>query len=189
MGCGTDEITTWNTINYPGDDVYINLTISSDQINKAGLTQFELKSNRQGIRPDGNEYIKFYSGDSPDNQPKLEVIYYVDTVNIAGTDWYYRNTTNNKATIILFGGHATTTSVYVNSIDNLEEKTEEKIEFIDGLIEGGFDVLAIKGNCILHGEDHAYYDGDETWMKDAAMWLRGQGYERVFLFDLSIRRI
>jgi hypothetical protein len=75
-GCGDSTTTTWDTANYPGDDVYIDVTIPKSQINKAGRTQFELKSRREGIRPDGNEYVLFYSGDSAGNEPKLEVTYY-----------------------------------------------------------------------------------------------------------------
>lgn len=105
-GCGESEVNAWNTVNYPGDGVYINLTISPDQINKVGRTQFELKSSREGYVPSRGalESIYFYSGDSTGNGPKLEVAYYVDVVNINGTNWYYRNVSSDKAVIVLFGG-------------------------------------------------------------------------------------
>jgi len=185
-GSGTTQITSWSTINYPGDDVYISLWISPDQINKVGRTQFELKSNREGIEPTGLEYVFFYSGDSAGNEPKLEVTYYIDVVNINGRNWYYRNVSNDKAVIVLFGGYASSSSVRIRSIDWLgyppndpPEKTKPKIEFLNDLLANGFSVLTNKDHGI-------YYDGDENWVKDAAMWLiSNRSYDHVFLFGFS----
>lgn len=178
---GTTEITTWNTANYPGDDVYIDLTISPDQINKVGRTQFKLNSNREGIRPDGYEFVRFYSGDSPDNEPRLEVTYYIDTEPINGKNWYYRNVSGDNAVIILFGGYTYDPYdfVKIKCIDDSDEKTKEKIEFIDGLVANGFSVLSNKDNPVT-------YKGEYNWLKDAVLWLRNdEMYKNIYLFGFS----
>lgn len=53
--CGTTEVATWSSSEYPGDDVYVNITIPTDQISVTGRTQFELKSDREGIEPSSRE--------------------------------------------------------------------------------------------------------------------------------------
>jgi len=72
-GRGTAQGGSWNTANYPGDDQWITISLStgSSFINKAGKTQFELKSSREGTTPSGWEYVRFYTA------AKLEVTYYV----------------------------------------------------------------------------------------------------------------
>lgn len=81
---GNLTVATWNTTNYPGDDIFINLTVTPEQINKFGPAQFRLVSNRdeQNIQPQSSEYISFYAGDSWENEPRLEVTYYVNIVEI-----------------------------------------------------------------------------------------------------------
>jgi hypothetical protein len=75
-GKGTTILATWNTANYPGSGQYITFSLSTGQVNRAGRTQFELKSNRDSsISPPGNEYISFYSGETT-GKPYLEVTWY-----------------------------------------------------------------------------------------------------------------
>ena len=71
-GRGTTIVATWTTANYPGNDRYIDLSIPSGQVNVAGRTQFELKSNLEGTSPTVDEEVVFYSGDST-GKPYLEV--------------------------------------------------------------------------------------------------------------------
>lgn len=155
--CGTTEITTWNITDYPGDNVYINFTISTDQINKWGRTQFELKSSREGTVPTGWEYVEFWSGDSSsDYVPKLAVTWHLRTENISGTDWYYLEAGNDKAAIVLFGGHAINWSdpgmgdtALVNYLYGYEEFSDKKDKFIEDLHASGFDVLTYKSGGLL----------------------------------------
>ena len=73
-GCGTTVLATWNTVNYPGNNQYIEFTIPTGQVNRAGRTQFELKSNREGTQPTNYEEVIFYSGDTI-GKPYLQVTY------------------------------------------------------------------------------------------------------------------
>lgn len=78
-GCGTDFLTQWDSTNYV-DETYVNFDISTEQINKAGRTQFEIISNREldDTTPTGEEYVDFHSADSTGNEPKLVVTYTVE---------------------------------------------------------------------------------------------------------------
>lgn len=189
---GNLPITTWNTANYSGDHIYVNLPISSDQINKVGKTQFRLVSNRdeENIEPDDREYIMFYSGNSTGNEPKLEVTYYVDTITLNGVTWFYRNVGSNKIAIVLFGAlvGGGWSSLYIRSIECSDqygvEKTVDKILFLDGLIQNGFSILTAK-NDQSNPPYYTYYDENSMWMQDAVLWLKNQGYGHVFLFGHS----
>ena len=78
-GCGSVSILAeWHTSNWQAD-TYVNFSIPTTQINKTGLTQFEIVSNkdRLGNSPVGNEYGRFYSGNSEGNEPKLYVSTYI----------------------------------------------------------------------------------------------------------------
>ncbi|MDH5770341.1 MAG: hypothetical protein OEZ25_03530 [Candidatus Bathyarchaeota archaeon] len=182
---GNLTITTWNTANYPGDHIYVNLPISSDQINKVGRTQFRLVSNRdeENIEPDDREHIMFYSGNSTGNEPKLEVTYYLNIVNINGMNWYYRNISCDKVVIILFGGYTWYTNfVCINCIDHIgwpvTTKSKSQIEFAEGLIENGFSVLTNK-------DDPAIYQADSRWVENAVTWLRNNTYKYIHIFGFS----
>jgi len=99
-------------------------------------------------------------------------------VDIGGTLWHYRNATNNKVVIPLFGGHPSGGTVWINEIYAADEYSKYKLYFIASLIESGFDILTVK-------TDHKSYTGTETWVKDAATWLRQHNYGHVFLFGFS----
>jgi hypothetical protein len=197
---GTLELARWDTQNYPGDGVYINITVPGIQINKVNKTQFELKSDREGIAPMlyTLESIQLYTGDSAGNEPKMEVLYYVDNPVIKGTTWFWRNITGNKAAIVLFGAVASSTYLHVRSIDLLNprypyppEKTSEKICFLDALIGNGFAVLTPKNNTNKNyelgggGFYYTEYNESSLWLEDATLWIMNQGYSSVFLFGFS----
>jgi hypothetical protein len=182
---GNLTITAWNTANYPGDGYYVNLPISSDQINKVGRTQLRLMSDRdeENTTPHGLEYIMFYSGNSTGNEPKLEVTYYLNIVSINGMNWYYRNASCDKVVIILFGGYTWYTNfVCINCIDHIgwpvTTKSKSQIEFAEGLIENGFSVLTNK-------DDPAIYQADSRWVENAVTWLRNNTYKYIHIFGFS----
>ena len=116
--CGTTEVATWPSSQYSGNEIYVNITIPTDQINTTGRTQFELKSDREGTPPSGDEYIIFCSGEWSGEEPRLEVTWLPHTEPIHGQWWYYWNSTaNKKAAIVLFGGLAVSSnSVQVCSL-------------------------------------------------------------------------
>ena len=184
---GTLELARWDTQNYPGEGVYVNITVPGIQINKVSKTQFELKSDREGTSPMlyTLESVQFYSGDSTGNEPKLEVAYYLDQQNINGINWYYRNASRHDVVIVLFGGYTyfPYDFIKINCIDHIgwptTEKTKEKIEFIDYLISSGFSVVTNKDDLVT-------YMAESSWVKDATMWLvENQSYNRVFVFGFS----
>lgn len=185
-GCGKTQIAAWDAASYPGDDVYVNITIPPDQIDKVDSTEFELKSSQEGSCPSGPEYIQFYSGNSAAKEPKLEVSYSLDTMTIGGETWFYRNVSSNKIAIVLFGAwvYYDHVSILVRSIDVLgespPEKTLEKIQFLDGLIDSGFSVLTPRNDQTY--PSYTMYDQGSTWIYDAVM---NQSYRHVFLFGFS----
>jgi hypothetical protein len=71
----TADLGTWNTASYPGSNAYIEFGIPAGQINRAGRTQFMLRTDREGTSPTGDEYISLWSGNSPGNEPVLEITY------------------------------------------------------------------------------------------------------------------
>ena len=196
-GTGKVKVATWNTVNYPGDGVYINLTIPSNQINKIGSTQFELNSSRDGTnapQPNNDEGVNFHSGNSTGNEPKLEICYSLDTIAVGTSNpvtWFYRNASTSKAVVVLFGAEAYATEVRVRSIDWLgqppndpPEKEFGKIQFLDALIENGFSVFTPS-----HDSGHTHvtsYQNVSTWVQDLTMWLMyNQSYTQVYLFGMS----
>ena len=200
-GSGTTEITEWDTANYPGDHVYINLTILPDQVNKVGRTQFKLNSSREGQVPPGPspafEYVSFYSGDSTDNEPKLEITWLPRTNYIDGQYWYYWNSTaNEKAAIVLFGGYVPpgeinavrVCSLFYRDLFIQDPWPYYKERFVRDLHSNGFDVLSPK-NDSGHVRETTYYSGDyswtQDWVKNASMWLVEKGYQYIFLFGFS----
>lgn len=87
MGCGTVELARFNTVDFPETPpyTYINLTIPPAQINKQGLTQFELKSDIEDVDPTGTSsqraVVRFWSLDadqSPDVQNPPEPLLIVE---------------------------------------------------------------------------------------------------------------
>ena len=83
--CGTNSegiiLATANAVkNY-----WFNISIGTSYISKTEKTQFELRSSREGTTPTGDEYIRFYCGDSADDvyKPKLEVSYNAPPTNDA----------------------------------------------------------------------------------------------------------
>lgn len=196
----------WNTANYPANGVYINLTIPYNQINKTGSTQFELNSSRDGINPPQSnsfEYVTFYSGDSTGNEPKLQVSYNLDTITIGTTNpvtWFYRNASNSRAVIVLFGGVPYSTYVDIRSIDLLNagyydgyipEKESGKIQFLDALVANGFSVYTPSNDSNSHSyvyNDwcHNRYYNTSTWVQDLATYLaNNRTYNQVYLFGMS----
>ena len=200
---GNLTVATWNTTDYPGNDIFINLTVTPEQISKFYATQFRLVSNRdeQNIQPQSSEYISFYAGDSGGNEPRLEVTYYVNIVGIWGTIkqggpqnevlWHYRNASSNRAVIVLFGGEAYKKHVAIQGIDSPRflggEKSKEKGEFLYGLIEERFSILTLEYDDDWPSPQYAVrYEPGATWIENAAVWLlSNQSYENVFLFGFS----
>ena len=194
--CGTTEVATWSSFEYPGYEIYVNFTIPTDQINVMGRTQFELKSDREGIQPSGLEYVVFCGGYYPaEDQPKLEITWLLPTIyidgkmHIDGQWWYYWNsTTNEKAAIVLFGGeivppYGASDAVRVGSLF-IQDEDGYKEQFVLDLHSNGFDVLSPKNDT--QNLEKSYYNGTQDWVKDAAMWLKlNQSYEYVFLFGFS----
>jgi hypothetical protein len=196
-GTGKVKVATWGTSNYPANGIYINLTIPSNQINKTGRTQFELNSSRDGINaPQNNsvEDVAFYSGNSTGNEPKLEVSYNLDTITIGTSNpvtWFYRNASNSRAVIVLFGGDSlSSTSVYIRSIDFLDgpifpEKEFGKVQFLDALVNNGFSIYTPSNDSTLDGY-HTLYQNTSTWVQDLATYLmNNQTYKQVYLFGMS----
>ena len=187
-GTGTVMAATWDTANYPGNGVYINLTIPSNQINKIGSTQFELKSSRDGTNPpqaNYDEVVYFYSGLSSGNEPELEVSYCLDTVTVNGETWLYRNASASSVTIVFFGGmFLTNTSIWIRSIDFTGEKELGKIMFLDVLVANGFSIYTPANSAGYSYE--SYYQNDSTWIRDLTVWLMDtQDYSHVYLFGFS----
>jgi hypothetical protein len=161
-----------------------------------GRTQFELKSDREGIQPSGLEYVVFCGGYYPaEDQPKLEITWLLPTIyidgkmHIDGQWWYYWNsTTNEKAAIVLFGGeivppYDASDAVRVGSLF-IQDEDGYKEQFVLDLHSNGFDVLSPKNDT--QNLEKSYYNGTQDWVKDAAMWLKlNQSYEYVFLFGFS----
>jgi hypothetical protein len=182
-GAGRVKIAEWDTTNYV-NFTYINLTIPANQINKCNSTEFELNSSRDGISPPQSgksECVAFYSGDSQDNEPKLEVSYCLDTVTVQGETWFYRNVSTAKVAIVIFGGP--TGGPY--SIDYTDEKEQGKIAFLDAIIQNGSSVFTPS-----HDPSHlewSYYDENSTWVQDLTTWLvDNQSYRKVDLFGFSM---
>ncbi len=193
-GNGTLEVARWRTQNYPGDNVYVNITVPSGQIHKVNRTQFELKSDREGTTPMlyTLESLQFYTGDSTGNEPKLEVTYYLDSPVINGTTWFWRSASSNKAAIVLFGAVPYTEYLYVRSIDvknaSPPEKSIEKIRFLDALTESGFAVLTPKNNTEVNlggGLYYTNYTASSLWVENGVSWIMNQGYSQVLLFGFS----
>ncbi|MGQ9565319.1 MAG: hypothetical protein ACUVT5_02075 [Candidatus Bathyarchaeales archaeon] len=108
--CGTVQVANWFSTLYPGDNIYVNITVPIEQINKLGRTQFELKSNREGIQPcgpDKAEYVMFYSGEFSGSEPRLEITWLPNNFRHVNQHWYYLNSTGrDKLAVVLFGGWA-----------------------------------------------------------------------------------
>lgn len=182
-GAGRVKIAEWDTTNYV-NFTYINLTIPANQINKCNSTEFELNSSRDGIsppQPDRMEYVTFYSGDSPDNPPILEVSYCLDTVTILGETWFYRNVSTAKVTLVFFGGSS---SGSVRSIDHPGEKERGKVSFLDAIIQNGSSVFTPSHDASQ--ELWSDYCESSTWVQDMAIWLYYQSYRTICLFGFSM---
>jgi hypothetical protein len=177
---GKVRLATWNTSNYPGPNVYVNFTIPSNQINKAGKTQFELNSSNDGTSVPWFGYpetVEFYSGNSTGKEPKLEVSYNLDTVNLNGVSWAYRNVSMSKAIIVLFGGWSADTYVTVSCIDDPLNKGFGKMSFLDALVQNGFSVFTIQSNIL--------YTNTSTWVQDLTLWLTSQTYSNIYILGNS----
>lgn len=182
-GAGRVKIAEWNTANYE-NFTYINFTIPANQINKCDSTEFELNSSRDGIsppQPDRMEYVTFYSGDSPDNPPILEVSYCLDTVTILGETWFYRNVSTAKVTLVFFGGSSFGS---VRSIDHPGEKERGKVSFLDAIIQNGSSVFTPSHDASQ--ELWSDYCESSTWVQDMAIWLYYQSYRTICLFGFSM---
>jgi len=197
-GTGKVKVATWNTVNYPGDGVYINLTIPSNQINKTGSTQFELNSSRDGTndpQPNYDEAVNFYSGNSTGNEPKLEVSYCLDMVPINGETWFYRGVSTAKVVIVFFGAKYDTqndTFEWIRSIDLLDspqgpEKYLDKIMFLDALVANGFSVYTPSHDSDPSDDAyHSAYGSNSPWVQDLTMYLMyNRTYTQVYLFGFS----
>jgi hypothetical protein len=192
-GTGMVQVAAWNTANYQ-NDVYVNLTIPPNQVNKVDSTEFELKSSREGTPPQGNEFVQFYRDNSTGSGPELEVSYCLDTVTINGETWFYRNASTSKVAIVLFGGLCSSAFLYIRSIDLLTdsiyppagpEKYLDKIMFLDALVQNGFSVFTPSNSS---GTDayHSIYENDSTWVQDLAVWLvNSENYQYLYLFGFS----
>jgi len=185
--CGTAEVASWTSSSYPGNNVYINITIPTDQINIKGRTQFELKSDREGTTPGNSEYpeyVIFYGAEFAGSEPQLEVIWLPNTEYVQGVYWYYWSHSSNKAAILLYGGLAWTWKVRVLSIF-LQDENGTKEEVIHDLYLNGFDVLSPKKHRDAE-YDYVDYTKDSDWVYNATMWLLNEkGYDYVFLFGFS----
>jgi hypothetical protein len=195
-GTGNVCVATWNTNGYPGDGVYINFTIPSNQINKIGSTQFELNSSRDGIdAPLLNypELVEFWPSNSAENGPELEVSYCLDTVTINQETWFYRNVSSSRVVVVFFGADLLDrTYVYIRSIDYTgpvggAEKYLDKIMFLDALVQNGFSKYTPSNNSLgwnLYLQ--SYYANDSTWVQDLVTWLASpQNYQHIYLFGFS----
>jgi len=89
-------------------------------------------------------------------------------VNINEKNWYIRNATNDKAFIFLDGGSAPSGDgwVYILSFDDPDVHKNQKLPFINEVTQKGFD-------CLIN-KDGWYYDGSQTYVKDAAIWLKNR---------------
>jgi len=77
-GSGTSQVGNWNTTDYPGNNVFINITLTTTSVNRLGRTQYELRSNRDvdETAPTGDEYIKIWVTEKGlDQEPRLVVVY------------------------------------------------------------------------------------------------------------------
>jgi hypothetical protein len=190
--CGTAEVASWPYSSYPGDNVYINITIPSGQINTEGRTQFELKSDREGTAPSNSEYpeyVIFYGAEFAGSEPQLEIAWLPNIEYVQGTYWYYWKHSSNKAAIMLFGGEAYLypPKVRIRSIF-LQDGDGAKERVINDLYSNGFDVLSPKRDARLppEEEDYVEYTKDSDWIYNLIMWLLTEKvYDYVFLFGFS----
>jgi hypothetical protein len=193
-GTGRVKVSTWNTANYV-KDIYVNLTIPANQINKVNETEFELNSSREGTppQPNTNEFIYFYSGDTQGKEPKLQVTYSIDQATVNNETWFFRNVSTNKAAIVLFGAARTFTYMWVRSIDNwgepwgaIPEKELGKIMFLDALVANGISVWTPDHDNSSYSAYHlSKYDGTSTWVRDLTLQLANQGYSQISIFGMS----
>jgi hypothetical protein len=186
--CSCTEIATLASSNCAGAEIYENITISPTQVNKVGRTQFELRSDREGYPPQSREYVVFYSGDSYEKEPILEITWLPYKVKSGGFEWYYWNSsTNTNAIIILFGGWGLAWSFIVSEplyASQHDQCRERYIEFIEGLLVNGFNVLT-PAQPLWYGTGFQYQEIYNASIHNAAGWLRDQGCENVFLFGHS----
>jgi hypothetical protein len=185
-GCGTDEVASWSSTNYPGDNTYINITIPPDQINKMGRTQFELKSEREGTAPSGPEYVRFYASYISESEPVLEISWLPQTEYVNGVYWYYWHHSSDKAAILLFGGQPAVDRVFIRSIF-LQDENGKKEKLVNDLYTDGFDVLSPKRDTTLplRYNDSVVYTTDSDIIYNATVLLLNQGYHHIFLFGYS----
>jgi hypothetical protein len=177
-GCGSVEAATWPSSSYPGANTYVNVSVPAGQVNKAGRTQFELESDREGYAPQmgSPEYVSFYSADSTGNEPILEVTWLPHTVYEGGQWWYYWNSTNSrKLAIVLFGGSTNGFRAWVKSL--YDQWTWDQEYFILQLCQNGFDV--INNNNTM--EYNMTYN---SWIYDAAVSMVDR-YDYIHLFGFS----
>lgn len=181
-GCGSTEVATWSSAYYPGTGIYVNITIPTDQVNKQGRTQFELKSNREGQAPQSMtpEYVAFYSAEPEGNEPQLEIMWNVTQINVVGQGWFCFNSTSKKAAILLFGGSAYGNDEFGIIVKPYTHQAElELIEaLIDDLYVNGFDIYT-------NIEQLRYKTANQDQVYNLAMYLLNRGYSHLFLYGHS----
>jgi len=191
--CGTLQVANWSSTLYPGNYVYINITIPTDQINKTGRTQFELKSNREGIQPcgpDKAEYIIFQS-DVTGVPPMLEITWLPNNFRYVDQYWYYWNSTGrDKLAIVLFGGYCDTLPPGNLQVWDLfcQDPQGDKEKLVCDLHLNGYDVLSPWHD--QYYTNRTYYRGPgpedfPDWLYNATVWAHQKGYHYLYLFGFS----
>ncbi len=190
-GCGTVTVGLWNTAAYPGNGIYIPLSITAQMIDRLGQTQLELLSQIEGLRLFQNNYVCFFSANAAGNEPKLEVQYSLDTITVNEVTWFYRDAGGTAAAIVLFGASYNANTLWLRSIDlvshDFPEKTVEKIEFLNRLIDDGISVLTVSHDSLPNDSPYyTLYNKDSKWVEEAALWLsESRAYKKLFIFGHS----
>jgi hypothetical protein len=75
-GCGKTLIATKNFADIPASGKWFSIDIPPSQINKGGITAFEIRSDHEsGVAPTYLDDVTLYSADSSGSEPYLEINY------------------------------------------------------------------------------------------------------------------
>ena len=75
-GCGDILVATKNYVDLPAIGQWFSLDIPVDQINKSGITAFEIRSDHEsGTAPTGYNVVSPYTAETSGSEPYLEISY------------------------------------------------------------------------------------------------------------------